>query len=189
MVLLTAFEPFAGRAVNQSERVARLVAEQPPRGVAVELAILPVRFAALARALPRLMAARAVVMLGESGRAQGLTFERVAVNLIDARIADNAGRRPIDVPVRERGPAAYFSTAPVKALAEAARRARAPVALSTSAGTYACNASYYLALHQAQRVDPHPAIVFIHVPQKLPATRRHLMAAGLRAVVAALGRD
>ena len=81
-----------------------------------------------------------VVCVGQAGGRAALSLERVAINLIDARIADNAGARPVDRPVLRDAPAALFSTAPVKRLAAVARRKGCAVELSMSAGTFACNA-------------------------------------------------
>lgn len=107
----------------------------------------------------------AVLMLGESGTAASITIERVALNLRDYRIADNAGSTVVDRPVREGGPAAYFATLPVRALVEACRTAGIPAELSLSAGTYLCNEVMYAALDHAAREGLHIPIGFIHVPQ------------------------
>lgn len=80
---------------------------------------------------------------------QLLTLERVAINLIDARIPDNAGVQPVDVPVVPGGPVAHLTTLPVKTMAAAIRGAGVPCGLSLSAGSYACNAVMYAALHDA----------------------------------------
>ncbi len=184
-VVLAAFEPFGGRRENQSERVVREVAAAPPRGVDVGVHILPVTFARLPGAVRALVAqpGHALVIVGEAGGARGLRLERLAVNLIDARIADNAGARPVDQPVLRDAPAALFSSAPVKQLAAVARRKGAAVELSLSAGSFACNASYYLALTWA-RVP----VLFVHVPARLAAPRRHLIAAALGAVIGAIAK-
>lgn len=76
------------------------------------------------------------------GRAE-ISLERVAINLIDARIPDNAGKQPIDVPVVAGGPAGYFSTLPVKAAVQQLRRQGIPAGVSYTAGTYNCNHIFY----------------------------------------------
>ena len=184
-MVLAAFEPFGGRRENQSERVVRELAAAPPRAVEVDVHILPVTFARLPGAVRALVAqpAHALVIVGEASGARGLRLERLAVNLIDARIADNAGARPVDRPVLRDAPVALFSTAPVKRLAAVARRKGCAVELSMSAGTFACNASYYLALSWA-RVP----VLFVHVPARLPAPRRHLIAVALGAVIGAFAK-
>ena len=126
-------------------------------------------FGALRQLVPELLAEHNpthVVCLGLSGRATGLTLERVAVNLIDARIPDNAGERPVDLPVVPGGPAARFVTLPVKAMLRAVQASGVPGELSLSAGSYACNALLYLMLHEAAALpqEPRPRCGFIHVP-------------------------
>lgn len=161
--LVTGFEPFGGSDRNPSaELTARLGAE-------AATAVLPVEFGALRQLVPELLAEHNpthVVCLGLSGRATGLTLERVAVNLIDARIPDNTGERPVDLPVVPGGPAARFVTLPVKAMLRAVQASGVPGELSLSAGSYACNALLYLMLHEAAALpqEPRPRCGFIHVP-------------------------
>ncbi|MBI0383153.1 pyroglutamyl-peptidase I, partial [Streptomyces albiflaviniger] len=137
-VLLTGFEPFAGSAVNPSWQAVSLVATDPPPGTEVTAVQLACVFgtaldelaAAVAEADPDL-----VLCVGQAGGRPGVTVERVAINVDDARIPDNAGRRPIDEPVVEGGPAAYFASLPVKACVAAVREAGIPAAVSQTAGT------------------------------------------------------
>jgi len=121
--LVTGFEPFGGSDRNPSaELITRI------EGEAVT-AVLPVEFDALRKLVLDLLAEHRpthVVCLGLSGRASGLTLERVAVNLIDARIPDNAGDQPVDRPVIPGGPAARFSTLPVKTMLRAVQATGAP---------------------------------------------------------------
>lgn len=165
-LLLSGFEPFGGATRNPAAEVLRALAGQSIGGVAIETLLLPVSFRAAARKLrTRLKRAprpRAVVALGLAGGRAAIGIERVAINLIDARIADNDGRQPIDHPVRRGGPSAYFSTLPVKAMLAAARTADLPVELSLSAGSYVCNALMYQLL-DALAGTRIPA-GFIHLP-------------------------
>lgn len=169
-LLLTGFAPFGGDAVNPSAvlldalRGERFGARQTP----VETLLLPVTFAGAFRPLKRRLddphrpRPRAVVALGLAGNRTAISIERVALNLIDARIPDNAGRQPIDVPVRRGGPVARFATLPVKAMLAAARAHGLPVELSHSAGTFVCNALFYRLLDAlAGRGVP---AGFVHVP-------------------------
>ena len=168
--LVTGFEPFGGERVNPSmEAVRRL----PRRLGAIELAvrILPTVFG-LARA--RLEAALdefdpdLVLLVGEAGGRAELSVERVAINLEDARIADNAGVQPTGRPVVAEGPAAYFATLPVKPAAAALARAGLPAAVSNSAGTFVCNHVFYALLHRAAARPPRLGAGLLHVPY-LPA--------------------
>lgn len=156
-VALAAFEPFAGRRRNAAWEAAREAA----RLGGVEPVRLPVDFQGLPRAVGAVLAPRprSLVMVGEASRARALRVERVAVNLIDARIADNRGRRPRDRPVVCGGPAAYFATLdPGWTRRVLVRRARCE--LSVSAGAFVCNAAFYLALHRSAGT----AVAFVHVP-------------------------
>ena len=96
------------------------------------------------------------------GRAE-ISLERVAINLIDARIPDNAGKQPIDVPVVAGGPAGYFSTLPVKAAVQQLRRQGIPAGVSYTAGTYNCNHIFYGLRHYLE--TQHARVRgFVHIP-------------------------
>ena len=163
--LVTGFEPFGGSDRNPSaELITRI------EGEAVT-AVLPVEFDALRKLVLDLLAEHRpthVVCLGLSGRASGLTLERVAINLIDARIPDNAGDQPVDRPVIPGGPAARFSTLPVKTMLRAVQATGVPGELSLSAGSYVCNALFYHVLHVAAAFpqNTRPRCGFIHVPSE-----------------------
>lgn len=114
-----------------------------------------------------------VLALGlPSGRSE-LSVERVAINVIDARIPDNAGNQPVDVPVVADGPAAYFSSLPIKAIVHALRAAGVPAAVSQSAGTYNCNHLFYGLMHHIATRAPRMRGGFIHVPATPELAARH----------------
>jgi pyroglutamyl-peptidase len=163
-VLLTGFAPFGGERVNPSWQAVALLAAERPSLAAVEL---PCEFTASAEVLRTAVEEHRpelVVCVGQAGGRPDVTLERVAVNLADARIPDNAGARPIDVPVVAGGPAAYFTALPVKACAAAIRRAGIPASVSHTAGTYVCNHVFYALMHLL--ADGHPGVRggFVHVP-------------------------
>ncbi|MFI2609559.1 pyroglutamyl-peptidase I [Kitasatospora sp. NPDC018619] len=150
-VLLTAFEPFGRDALNSSLEAGRLVAAGPPAGVALEFTALPGVYGdsiaelrkAVARFEPDL-----VLATGQGGNRPDLTVERVAVNLDDAvRGPDRKGHQPLDQPVVPDGPAAYFSSLPVKACVAAVQQAGIPATLSHTAGTHLCNHVFYGLAH------------------------------------------
>jgi pyroglutamyl-peptidase len=149
--LVTGFEPFGGDRVNPSfEALARL----PRRLGALDLATsaLPVAYGGALPALREAIAANApdiVLCTGLAGGRAELSLERVAINIDDARIPDNDGSQPIDRPVIAGGPAAYFSTLPIKAAAAALREAGLPATVSNSAGTFLCNHVFYGLMHEA----------------------------------------
>jgi pyroglutamyl-peptidase len=145
-ILLTGFEPFGGETVNPSWEVARALQGERIVGHTVQARRLPTSFAgaplALAEALAELQP-RLVLALGQASGRSEVSIERVAINLIDARIADNDGARPQDRPVLAGAPAACFSTLPVKAIFDALREAGHPAGLSLSAGAFVCNQVFF----------------------------------------------
>jgi len=171
-ILLTGFAPFDGGTANPSERAVAALAEGPRLpGLALATAILPVTYGG---ALPALRAALAahgpdvVLATGLAGGRPAVSVERVAINVDDARIADNDGVRRIDAPVVPGGPAAYFATLPIKAMVAAIRAAAVPAEVSQSAGTFLCNHIFYHACHIAATERTSLRAGFIHLPW-LPA--------------------
>jgi pyroglutamyl-peptidase len=165
-VLLTGFEPFGGEAVNPSALAVRALSGRTVARHRVLAAELPCAFAT---ALPALRAAlrRAepalVICVGQAGGRASFGIERVAINVADARIADNAGARPIDTPIAPRGPVGYWSTLPIKSIVDALRAAGLPAEVSQTAGTFVCNQVFY-GLMRALRRAPGVRGGFIHVP-------------------------
>jgi pyroglutamyl-peptidase len=164
--LVTGFVPFGGDGVNPSfEALARL----PSRLGALDVvtAVLPVVFGRSLAALDAALAAHSpdiVLSAGLAGGRAELSLERVAINIEDARIPDNAGNRPIDRPVIAGGPAAYFATLPIKAAAAALREAGLPAAVSNSAGTFVCNHLFYGLMHRAANGPRRFRGGFLHLP-------------------------
>lgn len=168
-ILLTGFEPFGGEAMNPSYEAVRRLPDTLAGAQLLKLQ-LPVAFAGCRPALRKALEAwqpDAVLCVGQAGGRAAVTVERVAINLADARIPDNARAQPVDVPVLPGGPAAYFASIPVKAVVLRVRAAGIPCELSYTAGTYVCNALLYHALSLAagQKQDgPVPLAGFIHLP-------------------------
>ena len=165
-VLLTGFEPFGGDARNPSGEAVRAVARDWDRPERLVTEVLPVAFDAAGDALRGLIAAHSpgvVIATGLAGGRTQITPERVAINLRDARIPDNDGAQPIDEPSVAGGPAAYFASLPVKAIARAISDAGIPAAVSHTAGTFVCNHVMYVAADAAGG-SPGTRAGFIHVP-------------------------
>ncbi|MBI2295994.1 MAG: pyroglutamyl-peptidase I [Betaproteobacteria bacterium] len=164
--LVTGFDPFGGENVNASlEAVRRL----PARIGALEVitAELPTSYArALAVLEEAIMGARPEIVLcvGQASERAALCVERVAVNLRDARIADNDGAQPVDLPVVPGGPAAYLATLPVRAAVAALRAAELPAEVSMSAGTFVCNHVFYGLMHLEATGTHRFRGGFLHVP-------------------------
>lgn len=165
-VLLTGFEPFDGEQVNPSWQAVSALHGARISGHRVVARELPVVFGASLKALrTALKKTRPTLVIGigqAGGRAQ-LSLERVAINVDDARIPDNKGQQPIDVPVIAEGPAAYFSTLPIKAMRQALMAAGFPAEISQTAGTYVCNHVFYGLMHALRRQRAVRA-GFIHIP-------------------------
>lgn len=163
--LVTGFEPFDGDPLNPSWLIAQALQGQVLNGVRVQAVQLPCTFGG---SLPTLQQALRrhrpvlVMALGQAGRSC-ISLERVAINVIDARIADNAGVQPVDQPVRPGGPAAYFSRLPLKAMLQALQQAGVAVEVSQTAGTFVCNQVFY-GLMQLLRRRPAVRGGFVHVP-------------------------
>ncbi|HEX3538053.1 MAG TPA: pyroglutamyl-peptidase I [Stellaceae bacterium] len=164
--LVTGFEPFGGDSINPSfEALVRL-----PRSfdeLVIETRVLPCRFGAAITALEEAIAATRpefVLGVGLAGGRSELSLERVAINVDDARIADNGGAQPVDRPIMRDGPAAYFATLPIKAAVAAMREAGLPAAVSNSAGTFVCNHLFYGLMHLAATRFRSMRAGFLHVP-------------------------
>ncbi|HEY8682800.1 MAG TPA: pyroglutamyl-peptidase I [Rhodanobacter sp.] len=175
-ILLTGFDPFAGETINPSWEAVRCLHGRRISGHRVVAVQLPTEFAASLRVLKAAMREVAPALLlgvGQAGGRHQLSIERVAINLQDARIPDNAGAQPVDEAVIAGGPAAYFSTLPIKAMLAALHAQGLPAEISQSAGTYVCNHIAYAMLHlTAKRRGVRAG--FMHIPY-LPAqaARRH----------------
>lgn len=169
LVLVTGFEPFADAATNPSWDAAVLLArdwDEEVEGARLVIARLPVVFATVRERLAALVAEHApdvVVATGLAGGSSAVRIERVALNLADARIPDNAGAQPLDEPSVTGAPTAYFATLPVKAIAAAVADAGVPASVSHSAGTFVCNHVMFAALDEASSRDGLRA-GFVHVP-------------------------
>ncbi len=145
-VLVLGFEPFDKAPLNPAWEVARRLDGNTIDGARVAGVQLPCVFgkaldaldAALQQHQPSL-----VIALGLAGGRTALSIERVAINVDDARIADNAGQQPIDVAVTPDGPAAYFARLPIKQAVTAMRAAGVPAEVSNTAGTFVCNHVFY----------------------------------------------
>ncbi len=166
-ILLTGFEAFGGDSINPSWQVAQTWHGRSIGTARIEAVCLPCVFgdallaldAALAVTRPQL-----VLALGQAGGRCDFSLERVAINVDDARIPDNAGRVPIDEPVVAGAPAAYFSSLPIKAMVAALRQAGLPASVSQSAGTFVCNHVFFGLMHRLAKQRRAVRGGFMHLP-------------------------
>lgn len=198
-VLLTGFEPFAAAAVNPSWQAAQLVASSwagSERVIAVELPVAFARSGAALRAALDEHRPDLVIAVGLAEGRAAVTPERVALNIDDARIPDNDGDAPIDEPIDPDGPAARFTSLPVKAIVSALSEAGVPASLSNTAGTYVCNHVMYELMRELES-RPGSRGGFIHVPatpelgaDAVPTLELEQIADGIRvAVIESLAHD
>ena len=159
-VLLTGFEPFGKASLNPSGEIARRIS-----GEDIVTAILPVAYNSSANTLLGLIEEHkpdVVIMLGQAEGRTEITPERIAINLDDARIADNEGVLRTNQEIIENGPVAYKSTLPVVEIVEALKAKEIPAAISLSAGAFLCNHIFYIAQHKFEGTSIRSG--FIHVP-------------------------
>lgn len=175
-VLVTGFEPFAQDLVNPSWEVARALNGWHHAGTTVHGVCLPCVFD---RALASLDAALAthrpalVVCLGLAGGRTEVSVERVAINVNDARIPDNAGQQPVDTAVVTLAPAAYFATLPIKAIVRDLRALGFPAGVSNTAGTFVCNHVFYGLMHRMASQGHTARGGFVHLPYLPEQAAKH----------------
>jgi len=159
-VLLTGFEPFGTATSNPSGEIVKQISSDN-----IVTAILPVAYTQSARQLLALIAQHnpdVVMCLGQAEGRTSITPEKVAINLDDARLADNEGVVRNDVKILDDGPDAYFSTLPLNAMVDAIKAQGIPAAVSLSAGAFLCNHVFYVA--QNKFAGSNVRSGFVHVP-------------------------
>jgi pyroglutamyl-peptidase len=169
-VLVTGFMPFGGEHTNPSWEIAKALPETIS-AYRIEALRMPTEFgkaiAVTTKAIDALKPA-IVLCFGQAGGRSRMSVERVAINVDDARVADNAGNQTIDRPIVADGPAAYFCSVPIKAMVAAMTKAGAPAEVSNTAGTFVCNHLIYGVLHHiatnANAGGNTTRAGFIHVP-------------------------
>lgn len=186
-VLVTGFDPFGGSPVNPSWQAVHALHGRVIAGHRIVGAELPTVFGASIARLERLLEEhqpQLVICTGQAGGRPAISLERVAINVDDARIPDNAGAEPVDQPVVAGGPAAYFTGLPIKAMLQALLDAGIRAEVSQTAGTFVCNHTFYGLMHLlAQPRWRHVRGGLIHVPW-LPEQGRPSM--GLEQIVRGL---
>lgn len=190
-VLLTGFDPFNGAVVNPSWQAVQALHNRQIQGRRILAAQLPTVFGDSLRTLDTLLdqlRPELVICVGQAGGRAALSLERVAINVNDAPIPDNAGCQPVDTPVAPGAPAAYFSSLPIKATLAALQADGLPAEVSQTAGTFVCNHVFYGLMH---RLASHPGLRqtrggFVHVPwlpeQGSPAMALEDVVRGLRII-------
>lgn len=165
-ILLTAFDPFGNESINPALEAVKLVDVDKIDAEVIKLEVPTVFHKSIDIVADTIREVQPDVVLavGQAGGRYGITPERVAINEDDARIEDNEGNQPIDVPIKEDGQPAYFATLPIKAMVEAVSAQGIPASVSNSAGTFVCNHLMYGVLYTLAKELPEARGGFIHVP-------------------------
>lgn len=165
-VLLTGFEPFGGETMNPAYEAVRNMRNEIAGAQILKLEIPVVYHEGANRILQVMESERPdlVISVGQAGGRAAVTPERIAVNLQDASVPDNAGHQYQERPIYEDGPAAYFSTLPIRRIVTKLLEAGIPSSISNSAGLYVCNDVMYHILYWMERKFPYMRGGFIHVP-------------------------
>jgi pyroglutamyl-peptidase len=167
IILLTGFEPFNKESVNPSWEAVSALQGWHEGDFVVETRELPCVFGLANKIMHQAveeLQPSIVIAVGQAGGRVDLSVERVAINLDDAPIPDNMRRQPVDQRIAGNGPAAYFSTLPIKAIVHALREVGLPASVSHSAGTFVCNHVFYGLMHQAAEWGTTMRAGFIHIP-------------------------
>jgi len=166
-ILISGFGPFGGEPINPAgEAVGRLDRRTIVETVVVARELPVVRRACIDAIVAQIreIDPAVVIAVGQAGGRPEITPERVAINVDDYRIPDNAGNQPVDEPVIVGAPSAYWSTLPVKAMVERMRGGGIPASVSNSAGTFVCNHLFFGLMHVLAAEGAIRRGGFIHIP-------------------------
>lgn len=165
-ILVTGFDPFGGESINPALEAVKKLKKQIGQAEIITLEIPTVFKKSLEKIEEAIQLHKpdVVISIGQAGGRFGITPERVAINIDDARIEDNEGNQPIDTCIFEDGQNAYFTNLPVKAMVTELVKQGIPATLSNTAGTFVCNHVMYGILYMIDKKYPHMRGGFIHVP-------------------------
>ena len=165
-ILLTSFDPFGTDSQNSSLEILNRLPDHLEE-LQIRKEVLPTQFIEGPRRLLRLLDEQQpdlLLMLGQAGGRKQVTFERVAINCMSARIPDNVGYMPQELPVVPEGPDAYFTNLPLAPLVQHLQKLWLPAGISNSAGTFVCNCLFYQAMHHIHSTGLHCQCDFVHLP-------------------------
>ena len=195
-ILISGFDPFGGEPVNPACELLGILDGKLLDGYCIVTKKIPTARFRAAEMLHSAITREDPIMilaLGQAGGYSEIAVERVAINVDDYRIPDNDGNQPVDEPVVEGGPVAYWSTLPVRSIVRAMREVEVPAFVSNSAGTFVCNHLFYRLMRFLEEEGDVRRGGFIHVPYMLEQAERlgqpglslDAMARGLEAAVRA----
>lgn len=165
-ILITGFDPFGGENINPALEAVKKLPDTILGQEVIKIEIPTVFRKSLEKIEENIEKHNpdVVISVGQAGGRFGVTPERVAINMDDARIKDNEGNQPIDISIHEDGEAAYFSNLPIKAMVKEMTDNGIPASVSNSAGTFVCNHVMYGILYLVDKKYPNIRGGFIHVP-------------------------
>lgn len=165
-ILVTAFDPFGGETLNPAQLAVSLMKDKIAGASIIKLTVPTVFHKSITTVYEEIIKENPdiVICVGQAGGRSHMTIEKVAINLIDARIADNDGNQPVDTTTYMDGENAYFSNLPVKAMVSHMKENGIPASVSYTAGTFVCNHLMYGTLYHINKSFPHIRGGFIHVP-------------------------
>lgn len=165
-ILVTGFDPFGGEAINPAIESVKRLPDVIAEAQIVKLEIPTVVHKSL-QTIEKAIEEHnpdMILSIGQAGGRSDLTVERIGINIDDCRIKDNEGNQPVDEPVYEDGPAAYFVNLPIKAMVNEIRAAGIPASISNSAGTFVCNHVTYGVRYMIDKKFKGKKSGFIHIP-------------------------
>lgn len=163
-VLLCAFDAFGKETINPSWLAVSSLQKTGINLVKLELPTVFNRAAEIAIAKIKEISPDLIIMTGLAGGSSVIALERVAINIADATMEDNAGNCPIDEVIAENGPTAYFSTLPIKKIVACLKENSIPATISNSAGTFVCNQLMYCVLNYLSIRGKTIPAGFVHLP-------------------------
>lgn len=165
-ILITGFDPFGGASINPAYEAVKLLPDQIREAEIVKIEI-PTVFEKDGLVLEEAIKKHqpdVVICVGQAGGRSGMAIEKVAINLMEARIPDNDGEQPLNMPIANDGETAYFTNLPIKAMVQNMREHNIPSRVSYTAGTFVCNDLMYRLLYMIHTKYSHMKGGFIHVP-------------------------
>ena len=165
-ILVTGFDPFDKDIINPAYEAVKRLPDEIKEAKIIKLEI-PTSFErsriAIEEAIEK-YSPNVILSIGQAGGRNEITIEKVAINLLEARIKDNDGYQPLDKPIKEDGQTAYFTNLPIKGMVSHIKENNIPANISYTAGTFVCNSVMYNILYLIDKKFPHIKGGFIHVP-------------------------
>lgn len=165
-ILVTGFDPFGGENINPSIEAVKKLPENIAGAEIIKLEVPTVIGKSIEKIKEKLEEVHpdVVLSIGQAGGRTDIGVERIGINCDDCKIKDNEGNQPIDEKIITDGPAAYFSTLPIKAMVKNIKAGGVPASVSNTAGTFICNHVLYGVLHLQASKYKEMRAGFIHIP-------------------------